>query len=467
MGNRKSISTLVRRQSAAGTAAALAIAASATHGAIVTSCSDDGPGSLRSVVSAAASGDTIDLSGLSCFNSSLTLTTGAIVVDQASLTLLGPGSSALTIRASGFQASHDNGVIDHQGSGTLTVEYLAIADGFGHYSALYKQLAGGCIYSRGNVLLSHARVANCNADTFATGLAATSALGGGVFALGKATLVNSTVESNYVGADPAAQPNSSGGGVYALGNFVAKYSTISGNSAGFTTVLGTAGGIAASGSVTIANSTVSYNAASYSVGGIYASGVNGGSLTITNSTISGNNAPQDGGLFSTSSGNIYNSTIAFNRKTATTGNSAGATFSAAFGPTTVGLYSTLISNNTYLKNGTTTSNDISVAPSAHTVTFKGVDNLIRAPAASVPMSSFLSSYSGVCPLLGPLRDNGGPTMTHALNSRSPAIGHGGGTPQYDQRGPGYARKSGSAIDIGAYEVQDGDVIFNSSLEGCP
>jgi hypothetical protein len=81
------------------------------------------------------------------------------------------------------------------------------------------------------------------------------------------------------------------------------------------------------------------------------------------------------------------------------------------------------------------------------------------------MSNFLSSTSGVCPLLGPLRDNGGPTRTHALYSRSPAIDAGGGTPNYDQRGSGYARKAGAGIDIGAYEVQ-ADVVFTGGFEGC-
>ena len=54
---------------------------------------------------------------------------------------------------------------------------------------------------------------------------------------------------------------------------------------------------------------------------------------------------------------------------------------------------------------------------------------------------------------GPLADNGGPTQTHELLAGSPALDarselqHRQHT--YDQRGPGYACKVGSAIDIGA------------------
>jgi hypothetical protein len=80
-----------------------------------------------------------------------------------------------------------------------------------------------------------------------------------------------------------------------------------------------------------------------------------------------------------------------------------------------------------------------------------------------------------CPLLGPLAFNGGLTRTHALLSGSPAIDAGintGGLKQ-DQRGlysdqppyP-YPRASGTAVDIGAYELQQGDVIFVTDFEGC-
>ena len=54
------------------------------------------------------------------------------------------------------------------------------------------------------------------------------------------------------------------------------------------------------------------------------------------------------------------------------------------------------------------------------------------------------------PLLGPLQDNGGPTLTHALSSSSPAIDSGDNTycPSTDQRG---VERSDGACDIGAYE----------------
>jgi hypothetical protein len=55
------------------------------------------------------------------------------------------------------------------------------------------------------------------------------------------------------------------------------------------------------------------------------------------------------------------------------------------------------------------------------------------------------------PSLGPLADNGGPTLTMALLPGSPAIDAGNTllAPTCDQRG--YPRPAGAAADIGAYE----------------
>ncbi len=62
------------------------------------------------------------------------------------------------------------------------------------------------------------------------------------------------------------------------------------------------------------------------------------------------------------------------------------------------------------------------------------------------------------PMLGPLQDNGGPTLTHALLPASPAINAGDPNfvppPDYDQRGPGFDRLRNGRIDIGSFEVQE-------------
>ena len=61
------------------------------------------------------------------------------------------------------------------------------------------------------------------------------------------------------------------------------------------------------------------------------------------------------------------------------------------------------------------------------------------------------------PMIGPLQDNGGPTLTHALLPGSPAINTGDPNftppPFYDQRGPRFRRVFNGRIDIGSFETQ--------------
>jgi hypothetical protein len=71
-----------------------------------------------------------------------------------------------------------------------------------------------------------------------------------------------------------------------------------------------------------------------------------------------------------------------------------------------------------------------------------------------------TDHPGVDPLLGPLQDNGGPTLTHALLPGSPAIDaipwgtNGCGTTHIgDQRWQARPEALGSSCDIGAYEVE--------------
>ena len=69
---------------------------------------------------------------------------------------------------------------------------------------------------------------------------------------------------------------------------------------------------------------------------------------------------------------------------------------------------------------------------------------------------------------GVLANNGGATETHALLPGSPAINTGdpaamagvGDVPLLDQRGAGYPRVFGVAIDIGALELADSSADFD-------
>lgn len=57
------------------------------------------------------------------------------------------------------------------------------------------------------------------------------------------------------------------------------------------------------------------------------------------------------------------------------------------------------------------------------------------------------------PRLGPLRDNGGPTPTHAVLPNSPALNAGTRCLEFDQRGQPRARSSDDPCDLGAYELR--------------
>jgi hypothetical protein len=66
-----------------------------------------------------------------------------------------------------------------------------------------------------------------------------------------------------------------------------------------------------------------------------------------------------------------------------------------------------------------------------------------------------TQFSVADPKLGPLQDNGGPTLTRLPLAGSPAIDKGapGGTPpEFDQRGAGFPRVIGGRVDIGAVET---------------
>ncbi|MGA9341798.1 MAG: choice-of-anchor Q domain-containing protein, partial [Rhodanobacteraceae bacterium] len=70
------------------------------------------------------------------------------------------------------------------------------------------------------------------------------------------------------------------------------------------------------------------------------------------------------------------------------------------------------------------------------------------------------------PLLLPLADNGGPTLTHALDPSSVALDAGSNPDALvnDQRGAGFARVVGAGADIGAFEAAPADAIFTNGFD---
>ncbi len=244
-------------------------------------------------------------------------------------------------------------------------------------------------------------------------------------------------------------------------------SSVSGNSAE------NGGGIMGS-QLQLSESTISGNTALV-VGGIYQIGVEQEGIltksTLTNSTVSGNRGDLVvGGIRVQGTMTITNSTISGN----VGANSAGGLQNLLGFATVV---NTIISGNT-APTGPQSGPDCASHDGFRETFFSQGHNLIGNDAGCnfIPAQSDLVN---VDPLLGPLADNGGPTLTHALLSDSPAIdaGDDGAAPATDQRGvsrPGDGDGDGTATsDIGAFELgpspppdTDGDGIPDEEDE-CP
>ena len=403
----------------------------------ITSCADDGPGTLREAL-ATAPPAVIEVSQLPCPDRTIALTSGEIAFDNdGELTITGiqaPGPSGVTIIRTIIDGGGASRIFTQHGAGLLTLTAIELRNG-------HSAGPGGCLQSEGDLALNVSIVDGCSvvATDFGNGV------GGGVYVAGGLTIVESLISGNSATADAFVE----GGGAWA-GRLDLNYSTVSNNSAIATSAFGFGGGLYVNGNADIVNSTISGNQAT-DIGGIELLGADGtATLRIADSTISGNEGAGTGGLLALQSPvTIASSTIAFN--TATTDSGIGG---LALGNSST-LESTLLANNVGLDAGQSC-----VTPPCG-LAIDGANNLIVTTDMPVPADTMMDD-----PLLLPLADNGGPTETHALASASPAIdrgnaiGAGTGTLGYDQRGPGYVRVIGVAADIGAYEIGSGpEVIF--------
>lgn len=329
----------------------------------------------------------------------------------------------------------------------------------------------------------------------AEGLAATSDLtiasvGGLTLQAATGTISDTSISTNTVVADSkstAATPyvSASIGGAHIVqgGTVTMQRCTIDGNSA--TSPLSGAGasigGLSAelyTGTVTMAVNlmacTISNNLAqsptSASVGGLAAQAGTGDTtlnLTIVNSTISGNraDAPQGGSMIGafqveTQTGSakvnviLASSTITNNRSTGGTSFGGGLYLykGISMANTTFRMRNSIVADN-LAANAPDCSNNQAVLSSDGFNLFGNQGNCTLAGANG--------ERTGAA-ALGPLADNGGPTLTHAPLAGSQAINNGaqfgcsnpldsGAALTADQRGQ--ARVAGGRCDIGAVEVQ--------------
>lgn len=413
----------------------LAPVSSASAATIVVNTTDDefitdGDCSLREAVFAAnfntafdacsrgVGADTITFSviGTVTLSSSLSLPFLSEV-----LTLSGPGAANLTI--SGNNAV---GVLQNFSNG-LTVRDLTIANG----NALQ---GAGILNGRGILTVINSTFSNNRANS----------QGGAIQNLNNATLI---VDHSAFSGNSASD---TAGAISNVGTLIVRHSSFTSNNAGrvagaIISLGGTAsdssfsnntagilgGALVNSGALmTVTNSTFFNNSASGNSGtggAIDNGGAVGSALTVTNSTFSGNRAGFLGGGIR----NELDATLTVTNCTFTANEARPGGGGAISNRGTGTLHNTIVASNPGGNCG----------------------------GAIIDAGGNFSYPDGSCPgpnvdpLLGPLADNGGPTLTHALQACSPAIDAAFDVdcPSTDQRG--VSRPFGPHCDIGAYESQ--------------
>ncbi|MGO9356129.1 MAG: choice-of-anchor Q domain-containing protein, partial [Xanthobacteraceae bacterium] len=263
--------------------------------------------------------------------------------------------------------------------------------------------------------------------------------------------------------------SSDGGGINNQGTLTVTNSTFSDNSGG------DGGGVFNAATLTVTNSTFELNSAHLG-GGIFNNG--GASLTVTSSTFSGDNATgglgSGGGMYNEGTAMVVNSTFA--------GNDAANGFGGGIYNSNNGAVLT-ITNCTFSRNGPAASgggiyNEIGTVRVTNSILAKSTSGG-NCGGVSVTDGGYNISDDDTCGFfayvaangdtigdgvtdahlaLGVLANNGGPTKTIALGSRSYAIDAvlttTGSCPLTDQRGaprPDPGDTSPLACDIGAFE----------------
>lgn len=190
-------------------------------------------------------------------------------------------------------------------------------------------------------------------------------------------------------------------------------------------------------------------------GGVFAEFGSGTTMFLKNSTISGNSATgADGG------GVHFKGAMTAELKYSTVANNygfdqGGGLFNDA---ATCNISNSILAGN---------ENQTGIAQDLRGTTNCDVSNSLLAGAKYSQFNDGGGNILDTDPVLGPLMNNGGwGGYTHALLAGSPAIDAGSAgafAPDYDQRGPGFARVFGPALDMGAYELRL-DGIFSDRFE---
>jgi predicted outer membrane repeat protein len=263
--------------------------------------------------------------------------------------------------------------------------------------------------------------------------------GGGVISTGALTIQSSTISGNHCA--------NGGGGVEAFYSLNATNSTFANNTAG-----NLGGGILSLTylDTTIRACTISGNTATNGGGGIFSEAYD---FTLINSTVVSNTAalatststgPTGGGgiwLYTTAA-RIENSTIALNRVTLA-GSAGGGILASS--ETLLLLVSSIVANDK-----APSGNDISVDQVSDVV---ANFCLIKDNTGLTLDQNSSNNIFHLDPLLGPLANNGGPTLTMLPAAGSLVLGHGSNPDNLPTDQRGFPRSLNGVTDIGAVQAE--------------
>jgi len=221
------------------------------------------------------------------------------------------------------------------------------------------------------------------------------------------------------------------------------------------------GGVLNRGTLTMDRCTLTANSASYG-GGIENSAV--ATLVMTNCTISGNNSTYSGGISIIQDTTLLNCTISSNSSSYYAGGDVSGTAvlknctiahntsSSQTGWLLSGGNMTMI-NCTFASNSAASLGGIVLFSATLLMTNTILVGNSPADLANVSGGTIAgtSNLIGGNPLLGPLQNNGGPTLTMAISTNSPAFNAGTAIVGLNTDQRGRTRQAFGAPDIGAYE----------------
>lgn len=379
----------------------------------VSSDNDDGPGSLRVAITSINSSTATGPFTITCTTAGPISLTAALPDITKSCSIIGVNATRTIIERSSSALTRFRIFTLPSTTNNIHLQWLTMRNGYAPGVS-----DGGGILTQGNLVVDQCLVTQNRTN---------NQNGGGIYNLnGSVTVVTSTISSNT---------GSFGGGLsqFTGGTLVVANSTIENNTGNIA-----AGGIASiaetsPASVVVVNSLIRNNTTSAgSGGGIGIDAIPAtypSSLTLINSTLSrntGTTASCEVQIVRTSTAYIDHCTI--------TGSS---------------VYTSVISSGTIIIQNTVVANSVGSAISTYSL---GVITSLGHNLATDNPASFTATgdQTNTDPLLLPLADNGGPTLTHALSCHSPAINAGiASETTADQRGLPYL----GTPDVGAYEFQ--------------